>query len=202
MDESFNTDLGSSFLEGFTEDGVISSSSDSQNEPQTWDDHFMSGFNEGMPQEKREQAPKLDESQQFVKQLADEHSISVPEFIESFNREREQGELEELQESFNEFCYENGFTEQEGIEYLEYQQYLENAQMHERQQRTFAQLEDFENYFKSRNGYDFDANVHQIPDGVFEIMENHDVPLAMAHEIYDLSEEQLFNQHFIDGLMS
>ncbi|TYS46761.1 hypothetical protein [Bacillus infantis] len=142
----------------------------------------------------RLQALESDPRLTFVEELASEFNMTVPEYLEAVQQQKEQERLNEL--------IQQNIPEELAKEILESRKDRETRKQEQEeksnQEKANAEYLDFFDYYKSVNGKDFDANTDQIPAEVWEANKS-GVPLKYAfmehHNNQLLSQVKILKQN-------
>lgn len=200
------------FMEGFDSVDSNSSHESSSNNYNEFDRDFLSGFSEGMD----DQRSSSNESQEdvgkaFLESLSTEHGFqNVEDFISDFNRTKAEMEQQDAHAEYSALV-ENVmdtmgyYDEQDAINYIEGVLRQDEFEQYQQQQANISELGRLEEYYNQKHSHngDFDSYVRNLPPEIFEIMEqNPDISLTTAHEIYDIVQEDLYDQEFLEGFQS
>jgi hypothetical protein len=133
------------------------------------------GLNYDKIQEKL-QALESDPRLSFVEELAGQHNMSVPEYLEAVKSQREQERIQEL--------VEKGISEEVAQELLETRKFREQMEAEKKakaeEEKANADYNEFFNYFRQANDRDFNAQTDEIPASVWEATQQ-GVPLKYAY---------------------
>jgi hypothetical protein len=144
------------------------------------------GMNYDKLQERLQQL-ETDPRLSFVEELAQQNNMSVPEYLEAVQQQREQQRINQL--------VEQGISEELAQEMLENRKFREQFENERKakaeEERANADYNEFFDYFRQANGRDFNAQSDEIPQSVWDATQN-GMPLKAAYVMHE--NQQLRNQ--------
>jgi hypothetical protein len=124
----------------------------------------------------RLQALESDPRLSFVEELAQQHGMDVPQYLEAVKQQREQERIDQL--------VEQGISEEVAQELLESRKDREERKKEKeeaaKEQKKNADYQEFFDYFKQANDRDFNSQSDEIPQSVWDATEK-GVPLKYAY---------------------
>jgi hypothetical protein len=124
----------------------------------------------------RLQALESDPRLSFVEELAQQHGMDVPSYLEAVKQQREQERIDQL--------VEQGISEELAQEMLENRKFREQFEAEKQtkaeEAKQNAEYQEFFDYFKQANNRDFVAGQDEIPPSVWEATQK-GVPLKYAY---------------------